>query len=57
MRGGVRRWCAGSTTPPPDGRYLDHAERGGAGERVHALTPADVREVRIRLEALVDSVR
>ncbi|WP_258347963.1 ESX secretion-associated protein EspG [Saccharopolyspora gregorii] len=53
-RSAVVRWFDNAA---PDGRYLDHAERGGAGERVHALTPADVREVRIRLEALVDSVR
>lgn len=41
----------------PDGRYLDHHERGPTGERMHSLTPADARTVRAQIDALIASVR
>ncbi|GAA4841799.1 ESX secretion-associated protein EspG [Saccharopolyspora rosea] len=41
----------------PDGRYLDHDERGVAGERIHMLTPADARLIGAQVDALLAQVR
>lgn len=41
----------------PDGRYLDHNERGSTGEQVYMLTPADARLIRTKVDTLLASVR
>lgn len=41
----------------PDGRYLDHHERGSTGEQMYMLTPADARLIRTKVDGLVVAVR
>lgn len=53
-RSAVVRWFDNAE---PDGRYLDHHERGATGERLHSLTPADARTIGKHLGELIDSVR
>ncbi|NYH76995.1 hypothetical protein FHR84_000309 [Actinopolyspora biskrensis] len=53
-RSAVVRWFDNAE---PDGRYLDHTERGSTGEPVHALTPADARVLGNKIEELITTVR
>ncbi|WP_243793241.1 ESX secretion-associated protein EspG [Saccharopolyspora gloriosae] len=53
-RSAVVRWFDNAE---PDGRYLDHHERGATGERMHSLTPADARAVRGQIDTLIASIR
>ncbi|SFE19690.1 EspG family protein [Actinopolyspora alba] len=53
-RSRVVRWFDNAE---PDGRYLDHNERGNTGERVYALTPVDARALGGKIEELVAEIR
>ncbi|SDP89857.1 EspG family protein [Actinopolyspora xinjiangensis] len=53
-RSRVVRWFDNAE---PDGRYLDHHERGTTGEPIHALTPVDARALGGKIEELVAEVR
>ncbi|MGW3473754.1 ESX secretion-associated protein EspG [Saccharopolyspora sp. NPDC000995] len=41
----------------PDGRYLDHTERGSTGEQMFVLTPADAVQIRSGIDRLIAAVR
>ncbi len=53
-RSQVVRWFDNAE---PDGRYLDHNERGDTGERLYGLTPADAHVLGTKIEELVTTVR
>jgi hypothetical protein len=53
-RSQVLRWFDNAE---PDGRYLDHSERGSTGETMFMLTPADARLIASTVDGLVKSVR
>lgn len=53
-RSSIVRWF---DNEQPDGRYLDHNERGNTGEQMYMLTPADAGLIGKRLDALTASVR
>jgi hypothetical protein len=41
----------------PDGRYLDHNERGRTGEQVYMITPVDGGQLRSKVDELIKEVR
>lgn len=53
-RSQVLRWFDNAE---PDGRYLDHSERGSTGETMFMLTPADARLLASTVDGLVNSMR
>lgn len=53
-RSEVVRWFDNAE---PDGRYLDHRERGSTGEPLCVLAPADARAIATKVDQLVASVR
>lgn len=53
-RSTVLRWFDNAE---PDGRYLDHNERGNTGEQMYMLTPADAGLIRTKVDELIKSVR
>lgn len=52
-RSQVLRWF---DNEEPDGRYLNHSERGSTGETMFMLTPADARLIASTVDGLVKSV-
>lgn len=53
-RSPVVRWFDNAE---PDGRYLDHAERGSTGEQMFLLTPAGAGQIRNGIDRLIAAVR
>ncbi|GAA0540503.1 ESX secretion-associated protein EspG [Saccharopolyspora subtropica] len=53
-RSQVVRWFDNAE---PDGRYLDHSERGSTGEQMYVITPADGGVIRATIDQLVAAVR
>jgi hypothetical protein len=41
----------------PDGRYVDHNERGRTGEQIYMITPIDGHQLRYRVDNLLKEVR